>query len=95
MRENCCAFYREVCEVHFGRGKPCLGCPEAERDALAAEPEFLVSQTPVPRKISAACQKVIGEDARDASINQVYDQVFGFAQKFKRCYPNPGKVCQT
>ena len=62
-----------MCKGHFGQGRPCLGCPEAERDALAAGPEFLVSQTPVPRKISAACQKVLGEGARDASINQVSD----------------------
>ena len=78
------SLYREVCESHFRRGRPCLGRPEAERDALAAGPEFLVSQTPVPRKISAACQKVLGEDARDACINQVCDQAFSWIRT-KKC----------
>ena len=83
MRERIVTYStcREVCKGHFGQGRPCLGCPEAERDALAAGPEFLVSQTPVPRKISAACQKVLGEGARDASINQVCDLASVVAQK--------------
>ena len=49
-KDEVCLFLREICESHFGRGRPCLGCPEGgERgDALLAaeEQEFLISQGP-------------------------------------------------
>jgi len=57
--------FREVCKSHFGRGRPCLGCPEEEGDTLADQ-EFLISQTPIPRKISTTCHKLLGEDAGDS-----------------------------
>ena len=42
-------------------GKPCLGYPEDEDEHLLEE--FLVSQTPVPRKISKMCHRVLGKDS--------------------------------
>ena len=42
-------------------GKPCLGYPEDEDEHLLEE--FLVSQTPVPRKISKMCHRVLGKEA--------------------------------
>ena len=42
-------------------GKPCLGYPEDEDEHLLEE--FLVSQTPVPRKISKMCHRVLGREA--------------------------------
>merc|ERR1712066_1054931 len=57
----------EVCKQHFGQGTPCLGHPEEERDILRKK-KFLVSQTPVPRKIAITCKKFVGEDShRSAS----------------------------
>ena len=58
--------FQEVCKSHFSQGRPCLGSPEEEQDCLPKQ-EFLISQTPIPRKISTACHKLIGEDA-DASV---------------------------
>ena len=29
--------FSEVCELHFGQGRPCLGCPEGENDKLEFE----------------------------------------------------------
>ena len=53
----------EACEIHFGQGRPCLGCPDEERNKHGRH-EFLISQTPVPRRIATACRKVLGKDAR-------------------------------
>ena len=48
-----------TCEKHFS-GKPCLGYPE-EEDEHAMQ-EFFVSQTPIPRKISKMCLRVLGKE---------------------------------
>ena len=46
----------EACENHFSRGRPCLGCPE-EDEGESAMQDFVVSQTPVPRRIAKACHR--------------------------------------
>ena len=54
----------EACETFFARnGKPCLGLPEDEDEQVLQD--FLVSQTPVPRKVSKSCQRVVSRDAGD------------------------------
>ena len=51
----------EACETFFARsGRPCLGLPEDEDEQVMQD--FLVSQTPVPRKLSKACRRVLGRD---------------------------------
>ena len=47
------------CINHFEQ-RPCIGCPEEESEYPSEG--FLVSQTPVPRKISIGCHKVIEKD---------------------------------
>ena len=54
----------EACETFFARnGKPCLGLPEDEDEQVMQD--FLVSQTPVPRKVSKSCQRVVGRESGD------------------------------
>ena len=48
-----------ACEKHFS-GKPCLGYPEDEDEHSMQE--FFVSQTPIPRKISKTCLRVLGKE---------------------------------
>ena len=57
----------EVCEEHFSQGRPCLGCPDEDEEKLCRK-DFLVSQTPIPRKIAKTCHKVLGKDAH-ASVS--------------------------
>ena len=57
--------FKELCDHHFGQGKPCLGCPEEEKDRLGSQ-GFLISQTPIPRKISTKCHKVLGKEVSDS-----------------------------
>ena len=55
----------EACETFFARsGRPCLGLPEDEDEQVMQD--FLVSQTPVPRKLSKACRRVLGRDEGEA-----------------------------
>ena len=55
----------EACETFFADDMwPCLGLPEVE-DAAQVAQDFLISQTPVPRKISKTCQKVVRREAGD------------------------------
>ena len=51
----------ELCKKHFFQGKPCLGCPWQgnEEDCKG----FLITQTPIPRKISKFCHELLGSDA--------------------------------
>ena len=49
----------DACEKHFS-GKPCLGYPEDE--AEHAMQEFFISQTPIPRKISKTCLRVLDKE---------------------------------
>ena len=52
-----------ACRGHFGGGTPCIGCPESEEGDRADGREYLVSQTPIPRKISLGCRGLLGADA--------------------------------
>ena len=45
----------ETCKSHFQQGRPCVGFPDSEQESRP----FLISQTPIPRKVSATCQKVL------------------------------------
>ena len=57
--------FLEICRNHFGGGRPCLGYPDHERNTQGKQ-DFLISQTPVPRKIAVSCHKVLGKDAHDS-----------------------------
>ena len=46
----------EACSSHF-KGRPCIGCPVPSNE-ISWE-NYLISQTPIPRKISRACRKVL------------------------------------
>ena len=50
----------EACEKHFS-GKPCLGYPQVEEDEHSMQ-QFIISQTPIPRKISKTCMRVLGKE---------------------------------
>ena len=54
----------EACTNHF-RGRPCLGCPLGDEEQMVQG--FVVSQTPIPRKISLECQKVL-DAGRNANV---------------------------
>ena len=41
----------ETCKAHF-QGRPCIGYPDVGQELQP----FLISQTPIPRRISATCQ---------------------------------------
>ena len=56
----------EACENHFGKGRPCLGCPEEQDKHVDAE--FYISQTPIPRRIARKCLKFLGYES-DASVS--------------------------
>ena len=51
----------DACKSHFGQGRPCIGCPQ--EDTEPGTQGCLISQTPIPRKISVSCQRVLGKDA--------------------------------
>ena len=53
---------KEVCRNLFNQGRPCLGSPQ-EGGVRPGEQEFLISQTPIPRKIATKCLKVLGTEA--------------------------------
>ena len=42
--------FAEACRSHFRGRRLCLGCPESEEEELTHS--FLLSQTPIPRKIA-------------------------------------------
>ena len=53
----------ELCKIHFYQGRPCIGCPTGEiNDEFQG---FIISQTPVPRKISKSCHGVLSRTAGD------------------------------
>ena len=54
----------EVCEAHFSQGQLCLGCPESEEEQK--ENQFLVSQSPISRRISRACNGFVGNTSSNA-----------------------------
>ena len=49
----------QTCTAHF-RGRPCVGYPDIDDDQRLQD--FVVSQTPIPRKIATTCQKVMDPD---------------------------------
>ena len=51
----------QECRNHFDRGRACVGCIDGEGEHL--KQDYLSSHTPVPRKVSKDCQKVLGKDA--------------------------------
>ena len=57
------AEFVQICEQHFSRGKPCIGCPqEIEEEGQC---EKLLSQIPIPRRVSQDCSKFIKEGFGD------------------------------
>ena len=46
----------EACNSHF-KGRPCVGCP-VTIDELSWQ-NYFISQTPIPRKISGTCKKIL------------------------------------
>ena len=57
----------KTCKTHF-HGQPCIGCPLNE-DELKL-PGFVISQTPIPRKVALKCQKVLKPDENVKSCPQ-------------------------
>ena len=53
--------FLEICNELFGRGMPCMGYPDEERDETADG--FLASHIPYPRKISRLCNDLLGKGA--------------------------------
>ena len=53
----------DLCKKHFFQGKPCLGYPCYVNET--EEHGFLISQTPIPRKISRYCLELPSSDAED------------------------------
>ena len=49
--------FLEECRNHFDQGRACVGCIDSEEEQL--KQDYLVSHTPVSRKISKDCQKVL------------------------------------
>ena len=54
--------FSEVCLAHF-KGRPCIGYPLSDPNS---EQDFFVSQTPIPRKISRACAKLLSPGTASA-----------------------------
>ena len=53
--------FLEICSELFGRGMPCMGYPDEERDETAEG--LLTSHIPYPRKISRLCNDLLGKGA--------------------------------
>ena len=51
--------FTQACIAHF-QGRPCIGYPV--KDDENSFQSFVISQTPIPRKISRTCQKVLDTD---------------------------------
>ena len=51
----------KVCRNHFRQGNPCIGVLE-KKNVNQLEAEYLVSHTPVPRKVAKTCTKFLGND---------------------------------
>ena len=51
----------DACATHF-QGRPCIGYPITADDNLDKLQDFVISQSPVPRKISKACQRILPPD---------------------------------
>ena len=53
--------FLEACLTHFHQGPPCLGFPDLDDEG--PQQDFHTSQTPVPRRISKMCFRVLGKGA--------------------------------
>ena len=62
----CLAQLREACLAHF-KGKPCIGSLEG-LDEFSWQ-DFVISQSPVPRKISSTCQMLLDPRLSHAGMN--------------------------
>ena len=51
----------ELCKIHFYQGRPCIGYPMG--DINEEFHGFIISQTPVPRKISKSCHGLLSTTA--------------------------------
>ena len=60
--------FEEACKTLFDQGKPCLGYIEDEKHSQVGQ-EFVISQTPFPRKISKGCQQLMGKDVESDSVS--------------------------
>ena len=60
------AEFEDACRMHFSQGKPCLGCLEYPG---GEEKEYMLSHTPVPRKIAKSCEKFLGRGASEDSTS--------------------------
>ena len=54
--------FEEACRTVFDQGTPCLGCPYDYDECSKSGMEYVISQTPFPRKISNNCQDFTGKD---------------------------------
>ena len=60
--------FEEACKTLFDQGKPCLGCPEDDKeDHLGSE--CVISQTPIPRKIAKGCHQLMGKDVDPDAVS--------------------------
>ena len=53
--------FEEACKTVFDQGTPCLGCPYDDENSESGK-DYIISQTPFPRKISNNCQDFTGKD---------------------------------
>ena len=60
------AHLSEACVTHF-KGRPCIGYPVFVDEH--SEQDFIISQTPVPRKISRTCEKTFSPSAKSAVLS--------------------------
>ena len=51
--------FLEICRAHFMSGKPCLGLPVSNN--MNSDTAFIVSHSPIPRRISIKCKKTLGQ----------------------------------
>ena len=61
-----CEEFKEACMSHFN-GRPCIGNLTHVAVNKEGLHNFVISQTPIPRKISLSCQKIL-DPATDISI---------------------------
>ena len=61
--------FEEVCNTLFNQGSPCLGCPVGGECFQLGEEEYVISQTPFPRRISKGCQQLIGVDINPDNVS--------------------------
>ena len=80
----------EACAKHF-KGQPCIGCPEPIDEYCLGD--FIISQTPIPRKISRTCQGIL-TPGPDRSLQSCEDCLKLRNYEMKEILPEP-EVCVT